>query len=92
VELYHYRGRMVHAKVATIDGRWSTVGSANLDYVGLNLESEINVEVRDPRFARIMEQRVFEQDMRDSDRITVRKVGFFEKAKKGFFHLFRNLL
>ena len=38
---------MVHAKTSTIDGRWSTVGTANIDRLVMTGNYEINVEVID---------------------------------------------
>nr|WP_278259694.1 phospholipase D-like domain-containing protein [Nocardioides convexus] len=43
---------MVHAKTATVDGNWSTVGTANIDRLSLSGNFEINVEVIDEEFAR----------------------------------------
>ncbi|MGD7003445.1 phospholipase D-like domain-containing protein [Corynebacterium halotolerans] len=51
-----YSASMIHAKVATIDGEWSTVGTANIDRLSLSYNYETNVEVTDPRFAAEMEK------------------------------------
>jgi cardiolipin synthase len=32
VRIFEYRPRLLHAKTAVVDGRWATVGTANLDY------------------------------------------------------------
>ena len=92
VELMNYQGRMVHTKVATVDGVWTSVGSANLDHASLHTLSEINVACHDARFARLVENRLFVPDMEASEHRGVQRVGFFSQMKKGFFHLFRNLL
>ena len=42
---------MVHAKTATIDGSWSTVGTANVDRLSLTGNYEINVEIIDAAMA-----------------------------------------
>jgi phosphatidylserine/phosphatidylglycerophosphate/cardiolipin synthase-like enzyme len=47
-----YRPVYVHAKVALVDDRWATVGSANLNSRGLSHDAEINVAALDPEFAR----------------------------------------
>ncbi len=47
IKLYGYEGAMIHAKSATIDGVWSTVGTANLDRLSLTGNFEINVEIFD---------------------------------------------
>ena len=51
VEIYEYRRGFMHAKVATVDGRWSTVGSSNIDPFSLLLAREANLFVRDITFA-----------------------------------------
>jgi cardiolipin synthase len=51
-----YQGAMVHAKTATIDGQWSTIGTANLDRLSLLGNYEINIEVYDPGVAAQMEE------------------------------------
>ncbi len=47
---------MVHAKTSTIDGTWSTVGTANVDRLSLQGNYEINVEVIDEHFAANLEE------------------------------------
>jgi cardiolipin synthase A/B len=61
VRILRYRDAMVHAKTATIDGRWSTVGTANVDRLSLQGNFEINVEIIDPRLASALED-VFRLD------------------------------
>jgi len=45
----------VHAKLVSIDGRATSIGSANLDATASYWESEANVLVQDPAFARGVE-------------------------------------
>jgi cardiolipin synthase A/B len=61
VRILRYRDAMVHAKTATIDGRWSTVGTANVDRLSLQGNFEINVEIIDPHLASALED-VFRLD------------------------------
>jgi phosphatidylserine/phosphatidylglycerophosphate/cardiolipin synthase-like enzyme len=42
----------VHAKVAIVDDRWLTVGSANLNEHSLFNDTEINIATCDPMLAR----------------------------------------
>jgi cardiolipin synthase len=55
VKVLRYRDAMVHAKTATIDGTWSTVGTANIDRLSLTGNYEINVEIIDPDLADSLE-------------------------------------
>ncbi|WP_283176024.1 phospholipase D-like domain-containing protein, partial [Klebsiella pneumoniae] len=47
VRILRYRDAMVHAKTATVDGTWTTVGTANIDRLSLSGNYEINIEVID---------------------------------------------
>ncbi len=55
VRVLLYHGTMLHSKTMTVDGRWSTVGSANLDTRSMLVNYEINAVIDDPVFARQME-------------------------------------
>ncbi len=50
VRIFLYRDAMVHAKTATVDGAWTTVGTANIDRLSLRGNYEVNLEIldRDP--------------------------------------------
>ena len=58
VQVHEYATSFLHAKVAVIDGHWSTVGSSNLDPLSLLLAREANVVIEDERFARILQERL----------------------------------
>ena len=70
IRLFGYQSAMIHAKAATIDGIWSTVGTANLDRLSLAGNYEINVEVMDADFAAEME-RIFETDLTNAFELTL---------------------
>jgi cardiolipin synthase len=52
IEIHEYLPSYLHAKVAVVDGFWSTVGSSNIDPYSLLLAREANVAVYDEGFAR----------------------------------------
>ena len=62
VRIFRFKDAMVHAKTATIDGSWTTVGTANVDRASLQGNYEINLEIIDADMARVMED-VFELDL-----------------------------
>ncbi len=65
IEIYEYVPSYLHAKVAVIDGAWSTVGSSNIDPYSLLLAREANVVVYDERFGaelRAVLERAIERD------------------------------
>ena len=61
IRLFLYQNAMVHAKTATIDGMWSTIGTANLDRLSLMGNYEINIEITDADVAAEMES-IFAMD------------------------------
>lgn len=70
VRLLLYQGTMVHAKTATIDGKWSTVGTANVDRISLTGNYEINVEIIDEGVAAHLEK-VFANDSTNARLLTL---------------------
>jgi len=69
VKIYERRDRILHAKSATVDGVWTTIGSTNLDWRSLLYNDEINIVVMGPEFAGTMNG-VLERDQGHSDLIT----------------------
>lgn len=57
VQVYEYRRRPLHGKVALMDDHWATVGSSNLDPLSLSLNLEANLIIHD---------RTFNQTLRDN--------------------------
>ena len=70
VKIFAYENIMIHSKTATIDGVWSTVGTANIDRLSLLQNYEINLEVYDRRLAGQME-RMFELDKTNAAELTL---------------------
>ncbi len=70
VRLFLYQGAMVHAKTATIDGQWSTIGTANLDRLSLTGNYELNMEVFNPEVAQQMEE-IFALDSSNTVELTL---------------------
>ncbi len=46
VRVYEYQGTFLHAKYVLVDGNWGSVGSANLDFLSLWFNRELNLELR----------------------------------------------
>ena len=68
VELFRYEQAMIHAKTMTVDGRWSTIGTANIDRLSLTGNYEVNVEIFDPAVAAHLEA-VFATDQTNSTQL-----------------------
>ena len=67
-KIYEWQGQMLHAKTATIDGVWSTVGSSNLDWWSIARNNEINAIILSYSFGEEM-NRMFRSDMENSTQI-----------------------
>jgi cardiolipin synthase len=69
VRIFRFRDAMVHAKTSTVDGTWSTIGTANVDRLSLQGNYEINVEVIDESLAKTLEE-IFAVDEANSLELT----------------------
>ena len=69
VRLVLYEDAMVHAKTATIDGIWSTVGTTNMDRLSMAGNFEVNMEFYDETLAAQMEQ-IFACDSSNTHELT----------------------
>lgn len=68
VKIYLWQGKMLHAKTATIDGVWSTVGSSNLDWWSIARNDEINTVVLSVHFGQQMNAS-FMRDLQNSQEV-----------------------
>ncbi len=68
VELWRYDHAMIHAKTMTVDGHWSTIGTANIDRLSLSGNYEVNVEIFDPALAAHLEA-IFATDQTNSTQL-----------------------
>ena len=69
VRIYERKTRLLHAKTATVDGVWCTVGSTNLDWRSLVDNDEVNAVILSPEFAGQMKA-LFAKDLERSTAIT----------------------
>jgi cardiolipin synthase A/B len=72
VKIHERRGRMLHAKTATIDGVWSCVGSTNLDRRSFLHNDEIDAAILGRGFASQM-QAAFTADLEASEAIDLER-------------------
>lgn len=72
IRIFGYRRAMIHSKTCTIDGQWSTIGTANLDRLSSVGNYEINVEIYSRELAQQMES-LFEADKTNAFELTLEK-------------------
>jgi cardiolipin synthase len=68
VKIYEHGTYLLHAKTATIDNVWSTVGSTNMDTLSLLTNNEVNALILSREFAVEMEN-MFARDLVNSIQI-----------------------
>lgn len=65
VRIFEWEGPILHAKTAVVDGRWSTIGSANLDQLSFHYNLEVNVVALGAPFGAEMEE-MFWNDLKQA--------------------------
>ncbi|MEE2901982.1 MAG: cardiolipin synthase [Myxococcota bacterium] len=94
VKVYEYHERVLHAKTAVVDGKWSTVGSANLNHRTWILDQEVNATILGSEFGQKMEHQ-FSLDRAASRPITRQLWSnrpIWRRITEWFFGLFRRLI
>jgi cardiolipin synthase len=66
VKIFLWRGVMMHAKIATVDALWSTIGSYNFDAQSRFNNLEVTVEILDPATGQTLADH-FERDIANAD-------------------------
>ena len=72
VRIFEWNGSMLHAKTAVVDGRWSRVGSSNLNIASFIGNYELDVAVEDQGIAQEMED-MYLRDLDNSTEIQLAK-------------------
>ncbi len=68
IRIYERKDRMLHSKVMVVDGRWSVIGSCNLDARSLRMNLEFFALVHAPRLAEAL-SRICLEEVQDSVRV-----------------------
>ncbi len=70
IKIYEYLPSNLHAKVATADGNWSTIGSYNMNHLSDYGSVETNVDIFDHDFAGIFEKILLNIIKKDCHQVT----------------------
>ncbi len=70
VRIYEWNGTMLHAKTAVVDGRWTRVGSTNLNISSWLGNCELDAVIEDEAFARTMEE-AYQRDLENATEIVL---------------------
>lgn len=68
VRIFEWEGPVLHAKTAVVDGRWSTIGSSNMDPFSFLYNLEVNVVAVGTTFGAEMEE-MFWEDLKQAREI-----------------------
>lgn len=94
VQIYEYRRRPLHGKVAVMDDHWATVGSSNLDPLSLSLNLEANLIIHDREFNHTLRENlntIIEKDCVRVDESMVPKRTWWNLTKSVVvFHFLRH--
>jgi cardiolipin synthase len=75
VRIFEWRGPMLHAKTIVVDGRWSRIGSTNMNLSSLIANYELDVLIDDAEIARQLEAQ-FRRDLDRSSEVLLRRNRF----------------
>lgn len=91
VEVYIYKPGFHHTKIIMVDGKFCTVGSANLNSRSLNFDYEENAVIIDPCTTQELSN-MFDSDKQKSFRLTPETWNEFRTGKQKFIGWFAHLL
>ncbi|MBA3539602.1 MAG: phosphatidylserine/phosphatidylglycerophosphate/cardiolipin synthase family protein [Deltaproteobacteria bacterium] len=94
IKILRWRGVMMHAKTATIDTTWSTIGSYNFDAQSRFNNLEVTLEILDPEVGTTL-AKSFERDVANCepfDEATWLGLSWWRKALAWFGFRFRRFL
>jgi cardiolipin synthase len=84
ITIYEYLPSNLHAKVAVVDGNWSTIGSYNMNHLSDYGSIEMNADILDARFAEKFEEILLGIIEKDCRQVTFEE---YSKRKTWLFQL-----
>jgi cardiolipin synthase A/B len=94
IRIFRWKEAVLHAKTATIDGEWATVGSFNIDHRSWRMNLEVNVNAVGPKLSEHLRE-VFLRDQSSSEELRLaswRRRPLILKFLERFCFLFRKLM
>ena len=96
IEVYEYLPRILHAKLATCDGTWLTVGSYNINNISAYASIELNLLVQDGTFIENVQKRldqIIDRHCRQVSIDELRKTNLFSRfLHRSAYDIFRVVL
>jgi cardiolipin synthase len=96
IQIYEYQKKVMHGKISTCDGQWVTVGSYNINNISAYASIELNLEIQDSNFAKVVSNELTDVIQNDCKLITEAdfksNTGLFERVKqRSAYDIFRLL-
>ncbi len=94
IKIFWYCKGMLHAKTMSVDGKFATIGTCNMDYRSFHINFEINALIFDQETAQNLDTQ-FDLDIKDCERIDMEKWldrSLTYKFKESFCRLWAPLL
>jgi cardiolipin synthase len=94
IRIFEYQRTMIHSKALVVDGKWSVVGSANMDIRSKELNQESVIGIMDSGFGKQLED-TFLDDLQQAKEITRdywRTRGPFPRVRERFWEAFAEQL
>jgi len=70
IEVYEYKPSVLHGKVAVYDSSWATIGSYNLNIISAYASIELNIDVNQAEFAKMLQSTLENIIVQNCTRIT----------------------
>jgi len=84
IRIFEYMPSNLHAKVATVDGIWSTIGSYNINHISDYASVEVNIGILDEPFALSFEETIRSIISNDCREVTFEE---FERRRRWYSRL-----
>jgi cardiolipin synthase len=97
ITIYEYLPSNLHAKVATVDGSWSTIGSYNMNHLSDYGSVEMNADILDAPFTEKFEEILLDIIKNDCRQVTFkeytkRKTWLFQFTDWFFYQMIRIMM
>jgi cardiolipin synthase A/B len=85
VDIYEYQNNILHGKIAVCDDKWMTIGSYNINDISAYASVELNLDVKNPSFAKHIKQTLEEIISNDCTPVTRETQARTKNIFKQFF-------
>ncbi len=92
IEVYQWKGSILHGKLATVDGKSTTIGSFNLNYTSYQQNLEMNVDIFSDDFTQEIDQKIDKYIKESSEQIHFEEFAASASMKARFLRYFYYLM